>query len=160
MAYVVARPGRSFEIRVSTLTPRGPRSTVLATFRTLTDDVLVRAEARVEGALDRDKVRRSAKRAGAPVAPPPADEQAGELLETMAHGGRPTPVRARLAAYALAPDEVAPPEDHLQAAGAWAGVDAGRRGETLVDLLGLVDALPPPRRTGRSLFPRLESAPT
>lgn len=157
MAYVVARPGRSFEIRASTLTRRGPRSTVLATFRVLTDEVLERAAARADGTLDRDKVRRSARRVGAPVAPPPADEQAGELLESLALGARPTPVRARLAAYALAPGEVTPPEDHLQSAGAWAGVDVQRRGDTLVDLLGLVDALPPSRRTGRSQFPRLES---
>ena len=157
MAYVVARPAGRYEIRQSRLTSRGPRSRALATFRVLTDEVLRHAATRADAPLDSEEVRRSARRVGAPVAAPPADQTAGELLDGLARGLRPTPVLARLIAHALAPDEVAAPVDHLRSAGEWAGADARRRGETLVDLLGLVDALPAPRRTGRSRFPRLAS---
>jgi hypothetical protein len=158
MAYVVARQGGRFEIRESTATARGPRSRTLATFAELTDDVLAHAEMRAGHTIHRDELRRSARRAGAPVAPPAGDVRAGDLLAALAVGSRPTPVRARLVAHALAPTEVTAPEDHLRAAGEWAGADAGRRAEALVDLLGLVDALPPRRRRARrSAFPQLSS---
>jgi hypothetical protein len=157
MSYVVARPGGRFEIRQSRLTPKGPRSRALATFRVLTDDVLVHASQRAGQALDEPELRRSARRAGAPVAPPPADGQAGALLGAVARGARPTPVRAKLAAYALAPDEVAAPLDHLRAAGEWADADARLRGDTLVDLLSLVDAIPARPRRAPLRFPRLTS---
>ena len=158
MAYVVARRGGTFELRASASTPRGPRATTLATFRELTSDVLRRAEARAGEALDHAAVRRSARRAGAPVAASPGDERAGALLGALARREAPTPVRAWLVAHALAPDDVEAPEHHLRAAGEWAGTDAVLRGEVLVDLLGLVDAIPAAPRTAPLRFPRLSSA--
>jgi hypothetical protein len=158
MAYVVARTRGRFELRESSLTARGPRARTLATFRELTEEVLAHADARATDPIDRTAVRRSARRVGAPVPPPAADDRAGALLDTLALGGAPTPVRAHLLAHALAPDAVAPPEHHLRAAGEWAGRDAARRGETLVDLLGLVDAIPARPRTAPLRFPRLSSA--
>lgn len=157
MAYVVARPGGRFEIRHAEATSRGPRSRALATFRTLTDEVLEHASERAGQALDTQALRRSARRVGAPVAPPVADGRAGALLGALARGDQPTPVRARLAAHALMSDHVPAPPDHVRAAGEWADADADRRGETLVDLLGLVDALPLRTRRGRLRFPRLSS---
>jgi len=157
MAYVVARAGGRFEVRESALTRRGPRGRTLATFRALTPGVLAHAEQRAGHPLDRHALRRSARRAGAPVSPPVADEQAGALLDTRARGERPTPVRARLLAHALAPDAVPAPETHLRAAGEWAGADAARRGAALRDLLGLVDAVPGRPRTRPLRFPRLAS---
>jgi hypothetical protein len=158
MAYVVARPGGRFELRESSSTSRGPRGRTLATFRELTDAVLDHADARATQPVDRAAARRSARRAGAPVAPSEEDARAGALLGTLALGGAPTPVRAHLVAHALAPDAVPEPEDHLRAAGDWAGADAVRRGESLVDLLGLVDAIPSEPRTGPLRFPRLSSS--
>jgi hypothetical protein len=158
MAYVVARGRGTYELRVSASTPRGPRARTLTTFRELTDDVLARAEERAGTPLDRTAIRRSARRAGAPVPPPPGDERAGALLRVLARREEPTPVRAQLVAHALAPDDVEAPEDHLQAAGEWAGADAVLRGEVLRDLLGLVDAIPAGPRTKPLRFPRLSSA--
>jgi hypothetical protein len=157
MAYVVARGGGRFELRASASTPQGPRARTLATFRELTDDVLRHAEERASAPLDRTAIRRSARRAGAPVPPPPGDERAGALLGALARREEPTPVRARLVAHALAPDVVDAPEDHLRSAGEWAGADAVLRGEVLVDLLGLVDAIPARPRTKPLQFPRLSS---
>ena len=158
MAYVVARrPGRH-EIREATATARGPRARTLATFDVLSDDVIGRAEARAGHALDRNELRWRARRVGAEVAVPAADAFAAELLAVVARGERPTPVRARLVAHALASEEVDAPEDHLRAAGEWATASAERRGSALVDLLGLVDALPAARiRKRRLVFPRLSS---
>lgn len=119
--------------------------------------MLEHASERAGQALDAQAVRRSARRVGAPVAPPVGDARAGALLGALARGNQPTPVRARLAAHALMSDEVPAPPDHLRAAGEWADAGAARRGETLVDLLGLVDALPLRLRPGRSRFPRLSS---
>ena len=158
MAYVVARRGGTFELRASASTPRGPRARTLATFRELTDEVLRHAEARASEDLDHAAIRRSARRAGAPVAAAPGDERAGALLGALARREAPTPVRARLVAHALAPDEVTAPEDHLRAAGEWADADASLRGEVLIDLLGLVDAIPARPRTKPLQFPRLSSA--
>ncbi|MEY2474938.1 MAG: hypothetical protein QOG87_253 [Actinomycetota bacterium] len=157
MAYVVARSGGTYELRASMSTSRGPRARTLATFRELTDDVLRHAEERASAPLDRAAIRRSARRAGAPIPPPPGDERAGALLGGLARRESPTPVRARLVAYALVPEEVEPPEDHLRSAGEWAGSDAARRGEVLRDLLGLVDAIPARPRTQPLRFPRLSS---
>ena len=158
MAYVVARRGGTFELRASVSTPRGPRARTLATFRELTDDVLRHAEERASESLDRAAIRRSARRAGAPVAPSIGDERAGALLSALARQEAPTPVRAWLVAHALAPDDVETPEHHLRAAGEWAGADAVLRGEVLRDLLGLVDAIPVRARINPLRFPHVSSA--
>ena len=145
MAYVVARRG-SYEIREAAATERGPRARTLATFAVLTDAVLDHAEARAGEALDRDELRLRARRVGAEVAVPAADAHAGALLDALSRGLRPTPVRARLLAAELVPSAVDRPDDHLRAAGEWTGASRERRGEALVDLLGLVDAMPPGRK--------------
>jgi hypothetical protein len=157
MAYVVARAGGRFELRETSLTRRGPRGRTLATFRVLSPEVMDHAEQRAGRRLDWDAVRRRARRAGAPVASPPADERAGEMLGLLAHGESITPVRAHLVAHALAPEAVAAPDHHLRAAGEWAGTDAAARGAALRDVLTLVDAIPAKPRTRPLRFPRLSS---
>jgi hypothetical protein len=67
MAFVVARPGKRFEIRESVATERGPRSRSLANFSVLTDDVLAAAQKRAARPFDAAGVVASARRAGAPV---------------------------------------------------------------------------------------------
>ncbi|MEY2565993.1 MAG: hypothetical protein QOE35_522 [Actinomycetota bacterium] len=157
MAYVVDRGDGRYELRQAAGTSRGPRARTLASFRVLNDDVLTHAEERTGGPLDRTAIRRSARRAGAPVAPPPGDERAGALLGVLARGGAPTPVRSHLLAHALAPDAVDPPDHHVRAAGAWVDADAQARGAALRDVLSLVDAIPARRRTAPLRFPRLSS---
>jgi hypothetical protein len=159
MAYVVARPGKSFEVREARATAAGPRSRTIATFHVLDDAVLARAEARAGHALDRDAVRRSARKVGAPVEAPAADAAAGALLAELAHGRRPTPVRAKLLAAALRPRASGSDDHHLRAAGEWAVASLADRGDALRDLLALADAFPAPRRHRHLRFPRLRSAP-
>lgn len=157
MTFVVARDGRPFELRESSNGPKGPRAQTLATFHVLDDRVFDRAEARAGRPLDRNEVRRAARRAGAEVAPPAADAAAGTLLAQLARRQEPTPVRRRLLARSLASRRVPQMPEHLVAAAEWAGSTAAERGAALNDLLALVDALPVKRGARRSRFPRLRS---
>jgi hypothetical protein len=159
MAYVVARKTGAWEIRESHSTDVGPRSRTLASFRTLTPDVIERARGRSSKELDADELRRAARRAGAPVVGPGSDAAAGELLAELAAGRRPRPLLARLLVQALSNDATQP-TDNAQAAAAWISASPERRGETLRDLLLLVDRLP--RRAARGArgggpFPRIVS---
>jgi hypothetical protein len=159
MAYVVDRSDGSWEVRESRSTVDGPRSRTLATFRTLTPDVVSRACARSSKPLAPVDLRRAARRAGAPVAGEDADRAAGELLAELAAGREPRPpLRALLL------DKLAPHSSQLshsaQAAGRWVSATPQQRGETLRDLLLLVDRLPSPRRDPRARFPHLRSQPT
>jgi hypothetical protein len=156
MTYLVERGGGAWEIRESHGTDAGPRSRTLATFRTLTAEVLEHAQARSTKRLDADELRKAARRAGAPVPAPPSDRTAGELLAELAAGHRPRPLLARLLVKALSADG-SQPTGNAEAAAAWIAASPERRGETLRDLLLLVDHLPRARARERVRFPRVAS---
>lgn len=158
MAYVVARKTGAWELRESHNTDAGPRSRTLASFRTLTPEVIERAHARSTKELDDGELRKAARRAGAPVAAPASDRAAGELLASMATGHRPRPLLTRLLVKALSA-EGAQPTDNAEAAAAWIAASPERRGETLRDLLLLVDHLPRVSTPERARFPRIASRP-
>lgn len=158
MAYIVARKTGAWEIRESHGTKAGPRSRTLASFRSLTPEVIEHAQKRSIKRLDADELRRAARRAGAPVAAQPSDRAAGELLAQLAVGKRPRPLLAKLLADALA-GEKSRSTDNAEAAAAWIAASPERRGETLRDLLLLVDHLPQPRTRKRARFPRFASRP-
>lgn len=158
MAYVVARKTGAWEIRESHNTDAGPRSRTLAGFRSLTPEVIERAQARSTKRLDANELRTAARRAGAPVAAPASDRAAGELLAQLAAGHRPRTSLARLLAKALSADG-AQPTDNAEAAATWVAASPERRGETLRDLLLLVDHLPRTRTPERARFPRITSRP-
>lgn len=147
--YVARRANGSWELRESRATPRGPRSTTLATFRVLDDAAVARAVERSATAITADEVRAAARRAGAPVAASPANAAAAALLRELATGREPSPVLRRALTDALAGK---PPGD----AATWLGVSAERRGHALRDLLLLADRIPRRRAPARALrFPRL-----
>ena len=156
MAFILDRGGGAWEIRESHATVAGPRSRTLATFRTLTPEIIARAQARSSKDLDASELCQAARRAGAPVAAPPSDRSAGELLTQLADGQRPRPLLARLLVQALSQGS-SQPTDNLQAAAAWITASSERRGETLRDLLLLSDYLPRARTRERPHFPRIAS---
>jgi hypothetical protein len=158
MAYVVARKTGVWEIRESHNTDAGPRSRTLAGFRSLTPEVIERARARSTKELDDGELRKAARRAGAPVAVPISDRAAGDLLSQLAAGNRPRALLARLLVKALSA-EGSQPTDNAEAAAAWIAASPERRGDTLRDLLLLVDHLPRARTPERDRFPRIASRP-
>lgn len=160
MAFVVRRPGERFEIRESAATPLGPRARTLVTFRELTDEVLDTATERSSGPLDRARLRARAIELGAAVGPPTIQNAAHEVLKAHGRGERLPAATLSLLRHMLGDiqkgEEPGPPSDHLDAMLPWLGATDQQRATALVDLLGLVDALPAPRR--RELrFPRLEA---
>jgi hypothetical protein len=120
--------------------------------------VIERAQERSTRRLDAYELRKAARRAGAPVAAEASDRAAGDLLSQLAAGHRPRPLLARLLAKALSA-EGGQPTGNAEAAAAWIAASPERRGETLRDLLLLVDHLPPPRTRVRDRFPRIVSRP-
>jgi hypothetical protein len=168
MAFIVPTRKGSFEIRESRSTPAGPRSRTLASFRELTDETVAKAQARAAKPLDPADLRAAALRAGAPVAAPPVDRAARELLGQLAKGRRPSPMLKRLLLDALAnedrsdrpADPTAAVSDSARAVSEWVGTSPRERGEALEDLLLLADALPLRRRPEKIRFPRLEPAPS
>ncbi len=87
-----------------------------------------------------------------------ADRAAGELLAEIAAGHAPRSALGSLLLDALTPQR-AQPSDSARAAGRWVNAMPQQRGETLRDLLLLVDHLPSPRRGPQVRFPRLRSQP-
>lgn len=171
MAYVVAKAGGTFEIRESRATARGPRSRTLASFRELTPAVIEKAAARALEPLDPAELRRAAHRKGAPVASPPSDLGAAELLRELEAGRPPRAPLASLLQEALS-GIARRANSNAAAAAAWIGATPQRRGEALHDLLLLVDSLPDrsrqraskrrtdaPRTTPRALRPRASRPP-
>ena len=156
MAYITPRSGGNWEIRESHSTPAGPRSRTLATFRTLTPDVISHARARADQPLQPAHLRQAAHRVGAPVAPAPSDRAAAELIAELASGSRPRAALERLLVESLqgAPDTAS---DNARAATAWIGASPRKRGETLRELLLLADQFPRRGRSRRPTFPRIES---
>jgi hypothetical protein len=156
MAYVVSRAGGTWEMRESRMTPRGPRSHTLATFRVLTSVVIEQAMERARKPLHPEDLRRAAARAGAPIAPSPPDRAAGELLAEIARGRRPRGVLRDLLLAGLSEDRSGPSEN-ARAAGAWIAATPAQRGEALRDLLLLSDRLPAGRIPSRPRFPRIHT---
>lgn len=178
MAYVTSRKNGTWELRESISTPAGPRSRTLASFRTLSDEVLRHAEARATKPLDSTAVRAAAQRAGAPIDLATVDRAAGDLLRELADGHEPHPVLRALLIDALqegpparlgearktwqeARDEGDQPQlgalDNARASAAWLSRPASDRAATLEDLLHLTDQLPSSNRTRERLtFPRLD----
>jgi hypothetical protein len=156
MTYVVRRPTGNWEVRESRTTAAGPRSRTLASFSTLTPEVVSRVQRRADRPVQPTQLRQAARRAGAPVAPPTSDRAAAELLAELAGGRRPRPELARLLIDSLT-GEYAASSDNARAAAAWIGASPQRRGQTLRDLLLLVDSLPRRERRERPRFPRIAS---
>ena len=161
MAFVVpTRPGR-FEIRESHSTARGPRSKTLASFRELTDDVIETARTKATTPPSAEELRRAARRAGAPVARPPIEQAARELIAGLAKGNRVDPTLRRILIDLLQHgyrDARGPEEEAERAVATWMAATPAERGHALVELLLLADALPSGRRKGKPLrFPRLDS---
>lgn len=156
MAYIVGPKRGSWEIRESRMTDRGPRSRTLATFAVLDEEVISRARSRSAGGLDRAELLRNARRAGAPVAQPPADEAARVLLSELSAGRRPARALRRLLADALAKEPK--PSSAARSAAAWVEAGPAERGEALRDLLLFADRIPAAaRRRGQLKFPPLAS---
>jgi len=166
MAFVVPTKRGTFEIRESRSTPAGPRSRTLATFRELTDEAIEKAQEKATKPLGANELREAALRAGAPIAPPPADRAGRELLGRLARGERLDPMLRRLLLDALADEDrgdlPASPtptvSDSARTAGEWVGATAAERGAALEDLLLLVDALPLHRQADAIGFPGLKAA--
>lgn len=150
-----ARNGR-WEVRESRRTAAGPRSRTLASFAELTPEVVDRALERSSGPLDRSALEAAALRAGAPIADPPPDRTARELLAELSAGNRPRPALRRLLYDALGRG-VNPPSDAARAAAAWIPASLEQRGAALRDLLLLADRLPAGDRGRAVRFPRLDS---
>jgi hypothetical protein len=180
MAYVTARKNGTWEIRESVSTPEGPRSRTLASFRTLSDEVIQHAQARAAKQLDKKAVRDAAHRAGAPVDLATADRAAGDLLRELADGHEPHPILRALLIDALqegpparlgaarktwqeARAEAGVPQleelDNARASAAWLTRTPAERGAALYDLLLLADRFPHSRMPGEQpRFPHLGSA--
>lgn len=179
MAYVTARNNGTWELRESISTPNGPRSQTLASFRTLSDDVIEHARARAQKPLTADEIRDAAHRAGAPVDLAPADRAAADLLRHLTDGREPHPILRALLIDALQegpPARLGEPQRHrdhaasadvlpfetphnARASAAWLTRTPAERSAALNDLLLLGDALPHGKRVGERLkFPRLDRA--
>jgi hypothetical protein len=163
MAFVVPTKRGAFEVRESHSTPAGPRSRTLASFKELNDEVIEKVQARAKKPPSAEELREAALRAGAPVAPTPVDGAARDLLAKLAKGQRPEPMLKRLLLDALVNenrsdsprDPDASVSDAARSVSEWIGASARERGETLVDLLLLADALPLHRRSETIDFPPL-----
>jgi len=158
MAFVVSKSRDRWELRESRTTPSGPRSRTLASFGTLTPEVLAHAESRSSRPLDPRAVRAAARRAGAPVVIGRADQAAATLVAEIAAGQTPRGPLRTLLLDALDPEHHRA-GDSARAAGRWAVATPERRGETLFDLLALVDRLPAAGSAPGARFPRIDSRP-
>ena len=163
MAYIVDRRSGTWEIRESHATATGPRSRTLASFQTLTPEVIERAQARSAKTLDARELRAAATRAGAPIAVETSDRASVELLSELTSGRAPRPVLRRLLVDALQGARHQPSSgaqatassSGAQSAAAWITATPKERGEALYDLLLLTDRLPPSRAPAGPRFPRL-----
>ena len=166
MAFVVPTKRGRFEVRESHSTPEGPRSRTLASFKELTEETIEKARARSQSPPSADELKAAALRAGAPVASPPVDGAARDLLAKLAKGERPDPMLKRLLLDALVNedrsdsprDAATTVSDAARSVSEWIGATPRERGDTLKDLLLLADALPLRRRAETIGFPRLGSA--
>lgn len=163
MAFVVPARKGSYEVRESQSTPQGPRSHTLVSFRELTDEVIQKAREKATKPPSAKELRRSARRAGAPVARPPIEQAARELIAELARGNRLDPALHRILSELLdkgyrETGEASPANEAARSVAIWMAATPEERGRALVDLLLLADALPSGARRGKPLrFPRLDS---
>ena len=165
MAFIVATKPDRFEIRESHQTPKGPRSRTLVSFEELNEEVLERARDKASKPIDLDALRKAAQRVSAPVAMPPADRAARELIAALGKGQRVDPTLRHLLLDLLQSgrrDGRQPSQWHEAAheVAEWMAATPAEKGRALVDLLLLADALPSGGRRGKPLrFPRLDARP-
>jgi hypothetical protein len=150
MAYITATRNGGFEVRESHVTPQGPRSRTLATFRELDAATIERAIAGAEKATTPEELIRAALRAGATVSTSPVDRAARDLLRSIARGERPSQKLRGLLVDALSGE--------TSSAAEWIGTPLSDRGDALRDLLLLTDAIPLRRRPKKIGFPRIDTA--
>jgi hypothetical protein len=155
MAYLVARPRGTWELRESRTTESGPRSRTLVSFRELDDEVLATVVERATGALDADQVRELCRRAGVHVARSAADRAAAALLREIGRGNKPSPTLGSAVGKALAGEGLT---DAEHAAAEWADASPERRGRAIWDLLLLADHIPVRPRPEKLAFPPLGAA--
>lgn len=149
MAFVTPVRDGAFEVRESRLTPKGPRSRTLASFRELDAPTIEKVLTRAESPPSRSELIRAALRAGATVSVAPVDDAARSLLRLMARGEELDPRLAHLLRGALSGEETS--------AAQWIGTSPAERGEAARDLLLLVDAVPIRPRAQTIGFPRIDS---
>jgi hypothetical protein len=149
MAFITATRNGGFEVRESRVTPEGPRSRTLATFRELDAATIERAIARAEKATTPQELVRAALRAGATVSASPPDRAASDLLRSIARGERPSQKLRGLLVDALSGE--------TNSAAEWIGTPLSDRGDALRNLLLLTDAIPLRRRPKKIGFPRIDS---
>lgn len=154
MASVIKKRNR-WEIRESIMTAVGPRSRTLATFSVLDPVVLATAESRAERPFDAAAVELSARRKGAPVADPPADRAARDLIAAIDHGASLRPGLAAAVVVALGGAVDKPLSTTARDAVEWAGSDQHERAAALEDLLLLADAVPDRGDDEELAFPRI-----
>jgi hypothetical protein len=164
MAFVVSTRKGRFEVRESRSTPEGPRSRTLVSFRELTDELIEKAQGKAEKPIDAEKLRRGARRAGAPVVGPPIDRAARELISELGKGRKLDPTLRHLLSKLLLREEANDtnrlPSDSGLSVAAWIGATPEQRGRALVDLLLLADAIPSEGRKKKPLsFPPFNQAP-
>lgn len=158
MSYVIGRRDGRFEIRESVHTPAGPRARTLATFTTLTDQVLAHAEGRATRRFDRDLVIERALARGARYEPPKPALLARELVRAMAAGERLPPALAAALRHQLLTDDDTVP-DSIPPLIDWLGASSADRGEALRQLLRMTDRIPVRHRRRQKRFPHLRSQP-
>jgi hypothetical protein len=149
MTFVAAGRNGAFEVRESRLTPEGPRSRTLATFRELDAATIDKVIARATKPPSREELVQAASRAGAPVSVPPVDEAARAVLRSIARGQQPNPKLRRLLLNALSGEGTSAEE--------WLGTSLTERADGLKDVLLLADAVPVRARPNTIGFPRLDS---
>lgn len=161
MAFIVATKRGGFEVRESTNTPKGPRSHTLASFRELTDEVIEKARAKATNPPNAEELRRAARKAGAPVAGRPIDRAARELIAELGRGRKLDPTLRHILIDLLRASRQDRAEisasDPGPSVAAWMAATPEERGNALVDLLLLADALPPRRKKEPLRFPPLDS---
>lgn len=160
MAFVVPTKRGEFEIRESRTTPKGPRARTLATFKELSAEVIERARQKATKPFDAEEIQIAARKSGATVAPKPIDRAARELIAELAKGRRLDPELRRLVSDLLEGENggKGSTTDAERSAAEWIDSTPRQRGNALVDLLTLSDALPHDQRLGKPLeFPRLDS---
>jgi len=99
---------------------------------------------------------------GAPVARPPAEQAARELIAELARGRRLDPALHQILSELLdrglrESEEPSPAGEAARSVAIWMAATPEEKGKALVDLLLLADALPSSGRKGKPLrFPRLD----
>ena len=124
------------------MTPKGPRSRTLASFRgPLTDALLDQAEARARARFDRRTLISKAGALGLRFLPDRADGAARELLAALRRGAPLNPVLATALRGALETVETAAIPDALADVIEWLGASDIERARALRDVLRLYDTI-------------------